>query len=324
MYASLNDSYQWNQLNNNGALTNRVQDALAKGQIVGIDRMPTAFLQLKNRIKSPLTSQIMKCIETGLIKMVYTPDLKIPVYLPFVISQSSPNTFVGIVFLNTVEAETGKGEGDEIFVNARKLKVSLECCYMSLCIREMGNSPKLKSTTLLRSGSKIYSAMIAECINRKHAIKTEESVHNSILYLASRYYIGTMLGCRTTMEPEVMRNYCLYNCKNADVVEMDKIISQFTDEDFDNIATFISKLRSIPQLERRLGKLTVTNFMESFINMYNASALLSLEVFNYFLYNVMSVNDSTYINNYPVLKNIVGDDGKKIYADLVVATSNLH
>ena len=37
----------------------------------------------------------------------------------------------------------------------------------------------------------------------------------------------------------------------------------------------------------------------------------------------MSVNESTYVNNYPILKNIVGEDGKKIYSDLIVAVSNL-
>ena len=53
--------------------------------------------------------------------------------------------------------------------------------------------------------------------------------------------------------------------------------------------------------------------------MYDASMLLAMENFNYFMYNIISVNETTYVNNYQMLKNIVGDDGKKIYADLIVS-----
>lgn len=320
MYAGLNDSYEWNQLNHGNAITKRVQDVLSEGEIVTVDRMPTAFLQIRNKIKSPLMTQIMNRIEQGRIIMVYSSKHKIPVYLPFIITQPKPNTYQGVVFLNVAEAEDGDGE---IFVNARKLKVSLESCLMSLCIRELGESPKLRSTALVRSGSKIYATMVTECINRRHGIKMDVNIYNSALYLVSNYYIGTMLGFRNSMDHDAMRNYCLYNCRNADVLYMDKIVTQFEEKDFVNIATFIGKFKEVPEFQSRIGKLTLTNFLESYINMYNASALLGLEVFNYFLYNIISVNDATYANNYPLLKNYVGDDGKKIYADLVVMVSNL-
>lgn len=323
MYATLNDSYQWNQLNAKGAVTNKVQDILTKGEEISLDRIPTAILQFKNKLKSSLSGRILEYINDGRIRLFYSPDIKVPVYLPFIVTQSAPNTYTGIVFLNVVEAERPSTPNGEIFMNARKLKVSLESCFISLCMRELGNSPKTRSTTLLRSGSKIYAGMLTECINRKHSIKLEPNVYNSLLFVFSRYYIGTMLGGKDVMEADALRNYCLYNCTNAEIVEMDKIIGQFETTDFANISTLIAKIKEIPQFNRRLNKLTLSNFMESYINMYNASALLGLEVFNYFLYNILSVNDSTYVNNYPVLKNIVGDDGKKIYADLVVAVSNL-
>ena len=99
---------------------------------------------------------------------------------------------------------------------------------------------------------------------------------------------------------------------------MNRIIDQFTDEDFEHIGTFISKVSKVPELQKRLGSITVSNFIESYINMYDSTMLFALEVFPYFLYNIIAVNDSTYSNNYQSLKNIVGDDGKKIYADLVV------
>ena len=80
---------------------------------------------------------------------------------------------------------------------------------------------------------------------------------------------------------------------------------------------------SIEELQKRLGKLTVSNFLESCINMYDASMMLGLEIFSYFFWNVISVNESTYVNNYQVLKNIVGDDGRKLYADIISTVMNM-
>lgn len=322
MYATLNDSYEWSQLNSTGGLTNKIKDVLAKGEVVTMDRMTSTMLQFKNRIKSPISTNIINRIQDGELVMMYAPDIKIPVYLPFIITRSG-NTNKGIVFLNNLDPSTDDNGNRELFFNARKLKVSLESCFISLCLKEMGNSPKTKSTTLLKSGSKIYASMITECINRKHSIKLDDNVYNSLLYVTGRYFVGTMIGCRDSMDPDVMRNYCLYNCKNADVVGMNRILEQFQESDFDNIATLISKIKDVDEFKKRIGDLNVSNFLESYINMYNASMLLGLEVFDYLLYNIISVIDTTYINNYPILKNIVGDDGRKIYSDLVVAVSNL-
>lgn len=321
MYANLNDSYQWKTLNHNNALTNRIQEAIKNGERVGLDRITTVMLQLKNRIKSAISTQMIEAINDGRITLIYCPNIKIPVYLPFIVTQMGPNTVGGVVFLNVVGVDSASDT--ELFMDARKFKVVLESCYISMCIRSLGESPKLRSTALLRSGSKIYSGMVTDCINRKHSIKLEPNIYNSLIYLTSRYYIGTMLGFRSSMDPEAMRNYCLYHCKNADILEMNKIISRFEEPDFDDIAKFINKLKDVPEFQKRMGKLTVSNFLESYVNMYNASALLALENFNYFLYNILSVNESTYVNNYPILKNIVADDGRKIYADLIVAVGNL-
>lgn len=322
LYASLTSSYQWGNLNQNAAMTNKIQTVMTQGERIQISNIPTAILRLKNRLKSPLTTKIIEAIDEGNLILIYSPTVKMPVYFPFFISKPSPNTITGTVFLNNIDPVRPSPD-EELILNERKLKVALESCYIAMKIQEMGESPKLRSNALIRSGSRIYSSIITECINRKHGIKMEPDVWNSLIYLSSRYYVGTMLGCRSTMATDTMRNYCLYNCTTADIVSLSRIVEQFNEEDFDNIGTFINKIKIIPEYERRLGKLTVSNFLESYINMYNSSMLLALETFNYLLYNILSVNESTYVNNYQVLRNIVGDDGRRIYADLVVAVANI-
>lgn len=316
MYAQLSSSYQWKQINQNDAIMNKLNTVMQEGMMITLTDIPSAVLKLKNRSKSPITSKIFEAIEEGDIVLIYAPTVKMPLYLPFIVSQSAPNSFKGYVFLNSL-ATSAYVEGKELELNDRQLKVVLEACFISLEIRKLGESPKLRSSALLRSGSKIYSGIVVECINRKHNIKLDVNIHNALIYLTSKFYIYNMLGCKN-MDKESMDNYCLYNCSQLDIRAVSLIIEQFTEDDFENIGTFISKLSKVPELQKRLGSLTVSNFLESYINMYDSTMLFALETFPYFLYNIISVNESTYINNYQALKNIVGDDGRKIYADLIV------
>ena len=315
MYAQLGNSYEWNQLNRDDAMMNKINTILDEGRMIMLDDIPSAVLKFRNRNRSPIGSNIMQAIRDGELVMIYAPSVRIPLYLPFIVSQSAPNSYTGYIFLNNI-VTSGNGE-KELELNDRQFKVVLEATYLSLQIRKMGNSPKLRSNAILKSGSKIYSGVVTECINRKHNIKLDQNIHNCILYLTSKYYIYGMLGMKS-IDSEALQNYCLYNCKQFDILEMSRITNQFEPKDFDNIGAFISKFKEVPEFKKRLSTLNVTNFLEAYINMYDTPMLLGLEVFPYFLYNILAVNESTYQNNYQVLKNIVGDDGKKIYADLVV------
>lgn len=317
MYATLSDSYEWKHLNSGGALDDRIMKVISNGTIVTPDKIPTAMPQIKNKLKSILMPDMLQAMEDGDLVLVYKPDTKIPVYLPFIVTAPGPHRRVGYVFLNNLDASD---TGDEIMLNARKLKVSMESCFIAMKLNLLGESPKTKTTAILRTGSKIYSAIISECINRKHSTKLDLVCHNSIIYTASMYYIYTILGCKN-LDEETLRNYCLYNCKSVDYIQLDRIVCQFKPEDYTDISTYIKRLMTIDELHKRLSKLNVTNFLESFINMYDASMLLGLEVFNYLLYNIISVNESTYVNNYQLLKNIVGEEGKKLYADVAVTAS---
>jgi len=87
-------------------------------------------------------------------------------------------------------------------------------------------------------------------------------------------------------------------------------------EDYATLETFINALAR-PALGLKLKDLSVRNYLESFINMYESSALLSLESFPYFLYNVISVTNGAYINNQYVLEDVVGTSGIKLYNDIL-------
>lgn len=315
MYAQLKQSYQWNMLNDNQRVINKVQKILKTGEAINFDRMPTVLSVMKNRVKSPIFNKMLEAINNEQMVLVFNSegDAKAPGFLPFVIMQAGTYDYRAIIFLDLCEARIG--DGDEIFVNERKLKVVMESAYIALCMLDDKNRGKLQTANIVRPSSKIYAYAITECINRKHSIKMDQNVFNAMIYLLSKFFIRTTLGC--TSNEDVVETYCMSNCQNPYPAAVHQIADQFEDSDFENIASLIKKMTEIPELAPRLGKLTVSNFTESYINMYDISMLLAMENFPYLVFNILSVIDTTYINNYYHLKNIVGDEGKKLHATLI-------
>ena len=321
MYASLSSSYQWNMMNHNNAITTRISEIMKEGTEVSYTQMETTFSTIRNRIRTPLLKQLLEYLKDGNIRMVYCDKVKIPLYLPFIVLQPSKGSYVGIVFLNHCECTIGDtiegGSSGEYLADARKLRVALESCYFAIRMIQLdsANNTKLTAPDIIRPATKIYTHIVLECINRKYNIKLDQSVYNQLQFMVSRYFIGTVLGYNP--DSNTMENYCLYNCMNPDLASIRIVNDQFTPEDFTNFGVFMDKLVKIPELQGRIGKLNVSSFVQMFVNLYNAPMTLGLEVFPYLVFNILSVTNSTYVNNYHILKNIVGDDGNKLYGYLV-------
>lgn len=246
--------------------------------------------------------------------MLYCEQVKIPLYLPFIVLQNGEKTRTGVVFLNHCDCVPGE---TEYSVDARKLKVSLESCYFSLRMMDLDsvNNPKLTAPSLIRPATKIYTHIVLECINRKYSIKLDQSVYNQMSYMISRYFINTVLGYNP--DSTTVENFCLYGLKYPDIGSIRIVDDQFKPEDMENFGKFLTKLVSVPELQGRIGKLNVNTFVQMFITLYNAPMTLALETFPYLVYNVLSVLQTTYVNNYHMLKNIVGEEGDRLYGYLV-------
>ena len=314
MYASLANSYQWNLMNKDDAITARIAEIMKVGDQVKPEQISTTLTTIRNRVRSPIIQQLLEYINTGKIVMIYSSQVKIPLYLPFVVLKNGQGTNTGVIFMNHCECEPGDTEYN---VDARKLKVSLESCYLAMRIMDLdaAHNTKLTAPSLIRPANKIYTHIVTECINRKHSIKLDQTVYNQISFMVSRFFINTVLGYNP--DSATVENFCLYDLKNPDIASIRVVNDKFEPDDFKDIATFLTKLVSIPELQGRIGKLNVNSFVQMFVQLYNAPMILALEVFPYLVYNILSVNDTTYVNNYHMLKNIVGDDGRKLYGYLI-------
>lgn len=319
MYASLGNSYQWNMMNSSGTIMNRVADIIKNGQQISPEEINSTLITIRNRIRSPLMTQIQEALKTERIVMVFSEQIRIPLYLPFLVIQTQKgHRYTGVVFMNHCECSKGETEYN---VDARKLKVALESCYLAIRMVELDSvhNTKLTSPDIIRPATKIYAHTVIECINRKYSIKLDQTVFNQVMFMVSKFFIGTTLGYKP--DSSTIENFCLYNCMNPDLASIRIVADQFSEDDMKDFGTFLTKLVSIPELKGRIGNLNMSSFMQMYVNLYNAPMTLSLEVFPYLVFNIISVLQSTYVNNYHMLKNIIGDDGSKLYGQLITILS---
>lgn len=320
MYSQLKDSYMWNMLNKDGSVAKKALEAKQTGTLIAPSMMPTTISKMRNRLKSPIMKNLFEYINAGKIQMIYTePNLRIPVFMPFMtVMDTSAKEAVGLVYLANCKALK---EETEYTCDEYRLKSSLESCYFALKFIEKKDSPKLISTNIIRPATSIYAFMVAESINRKHSIRFDPDTYNQVLYVLSYFFISKVMGVER--DKDVMDSYCLLQTTNPNLQQIHRVSEQFTGEDYASIDKLIQKMASIPELQKRVGSLTVSNFTETFINVYDASVLLGLENFPFFVYNVLSTINQTYVNNYHVMKQIMGDNGNKLYAALVTGVGDI-
>lgn len=320
MYNQLKDSYMWNMLNKDGQAAQKAMEAKNVGTLLTPSMMPTTISKMRNRLKSPIMKNVFDYINAGKIQMIYTdPSFRVPVYMPFMtILDTAAKEAVGLVYMANCKCFK---EETEYTADEYRLKSSLESCYFALKFIEKKDSPKLISTNILRPATSIYAFMVAESINRKHSIRFDPETYNQVLYILSYFFINTVMGVER--DSGVMDSYCLLQTTNPNLQQIHRVSEQFTGEDYKSIDKMIQKMASIPELQKRVGSLTVSNFTETFINVYDASVLLSLENFSFFVYNVLSTINQTYVNNYHVMKQVMGENGKKLYAALVTGIGDI-
>lgn len=320
MYNSLSSSYMWNMLNRDGAATKKALEAKKVGELVSLSNMPIPVNKYRNRLKSPICSKVFEWVELGKIQMIYTdPSFRVPAFMPFmVVMDGVAKEAVGLVYLANCKATKSENEYD---CDEYRLKSALESCYFALKFFDKRDSPKLTQTSIIHPAVSIYAFMVAESINRKHSIRVDPDTYNQVLYLLSYFFVRTVMGI--DRDKEIMENYCLRQTTTPNLQQIHRVTEQFEDSDYASIDKLLTKMVSLPELKKRLGNLTVSNFTETFINTYDAVALLALENMSYLVFNVLSVLNATYINNYHVIKQIMGENGKKLYSALVVGLGDL-
>lgn len=312
---SLESTLVYKHLNNGDRITKMVHRSLQEGRILKKEDLEEAFLIINKNFKFTLKYKVLDAFAKGDIVLLFSPkDVRLPTCLPFFLTKNN-NRAVAVVLVDMYGHENQSNGNVEI--DAKKLYTMMEGAYNALMYYHYHYSLG-KRNVIITSGSAIYANMFARVLNKKYALNTDTAKSAKVTFLTSKFFMINVLGMA---DGDIVTNYAMKNAINANPVLLRELDEAVPEDAYKNLGTFLAVLEG-HEYGIRLGGLTVRGFMERFIEMYDASALLSLEHFVYFMYTVSSVLNGAYINNQHILEDIVEKDGFKIYNDMTRLESN--
>lgn len=309
-YKSLEDTFIYKFMNHGNVMSNNILKILNSGLQLKSSHIEEQLLRIKKNFKYPLKYKILEEFENEDIILMYSPkNVSIVSSIPFFLTKNNSGRVVAVVVVDLFS--TFDEKNNVIDIDAKKLYTLMEGAYFAKMYFQFTKQIVTRST-VIKNGSEIYSAIITRVLNKKYALNLDKNKLNNVIYLTSKFYLVNVLGLE---DNEMTKNYALANCTNANPFTLEEVDKSFNPDGFKDFGSFIKALDD-KDMNLKLKDLQVRTFLEAFINMYDATMLLALESFPYFLFNILSVNNGAYFNNQYILEDIVDIKGAKIYADL--------
>lgn len=308
---NLPETFIYKTLNKNNRLTLDITKISQTGTQLSQSNLEEAFIKInKNFNKFPLKSEVMRAVESKEIILMYAPKgVKLNQCMGYFLTVSAEKRVVAVV---NVDLYGTMNEAGDVNIDVNKLYGLLEGAYIGLLCFNYKNALRTKPN-ILSNGSTVYANIITRVLNKKYSLATDRNKQNKITFLAAKFFLVNLLGMDFS---DAVDNYAMKACVNPNPVLLDQLSDSFPEEAFEDFASFIQELVSNPDTKDFLPGLTVTGFLEQFINMYSATMLLSLESFQYFMYNINGVLCGSYINNQYILEEIIDKFGVKLYAEI--------
>lgn len=307
---SLEKTFIYNHLNRSNGLTQNIAGLLSNGTVMTKENLEEAFMVILKNFKFPLKYKVLEAFNAGEIVLMHSPNTKLPTCLPFVLTKNSDGKVIAVVSVDIYGAINK--ENGNVTIDPKKLYCMMESAYLArICY--FHDKQLATRSVIISGGSNIYSAMFTRVLNKKYALNIDKTKLHKVLLLSSKFYMINILGLP---DNDLVFNYAVKNCPNGNLYSLQETNEILKEKDYETLNDFINALKN-PALGLNFKDLTTRNYLESFINMYDSSNLLSLESFPYFMYNILSVTNGAYINNQYILEDMVGNIGAKMYNDIM-------
>lgn len=306
---SMNDSYVFGMMNKGGIINTNILKSITNGAVLDLEKdLPEAFITITRNFKMPMKLRVLELLKQGKIVLKFSPkDVKIPTSIPFILYKDSRGDVKAIVFTDIYTTQLADGR---YRTDPSKLYTMMEGGAVALAYMN-SNRPMTSHANVITCGLDIYSSIMLRVLNKKYSL-IEKSKINSVLFLASKFFLLNVLGLE---DSEQVNNYAKKNLKNANLIAIDNLNASMNKEDYKDLSTFITALGDQERNNIGIKGLTVRGFVEAFVSMYDGSMILALELFPYFIYNVNSVLNSAYVNNQYILEDMIVESGSgpKLY-----------
>lgn len=306
---SISETYTYGIFDRNGVIQNTVGKILKDGERLTKERLAQEFLVIEKNFKYTKKFEVLEAFNKGLIQLYYAPDnVKLPTAMPFFLTKIG-NDVVAIVSVDLYGSKNR--EGTTVSIDPKKLYCLMESAFYAIKYHTHNRSLTSRAS-VIRDGSRVYANMFVRVLNKKYALNVDKTKYAKAIFLASKFYMINMLELENG---ETVTNYAIQNCVGASPMFLREFDSLIPEETYKDLTTLIKAFND-PTLHTGVHDLTVRNYIEQFIIMYDTSTLFGLEYLPYFIYIIEAVCMKAYLNNQAILEDIVEPQGEKLYIDL--------
>lgn len=290
-------------LNKNDAMNKLIKELLTKGQDVSQENIEEQLMLINKKIKNTLKTKVMKYYESGRIVLKYSEEAKMPSAMPFFLIQTS----TGIIAIISLATFSNKLQNGDLTIDYKKLYTLLETAYIGILYNQSAKIFSVNSV-VMHKASVMYANMVYGAINRKFNIGIDRRKSDMIMFFASKFFLINVLA-KDLNSIEIINNIAKSNCKTITPIELSDIDDDFPLQAYRDINVFIDQLSKTCVIHN----LNTRSFLSAYMQMFGESTLLGLELFQYFMFNIVSAINGAFLNNQYMFESIIEKDGPKLY-----------
>lgn len=311
----ISNSFIYRSSNMNNYLEKVISSTMEKGIEVKNDEtiFQYEFDSINRYLKFPMKIRVMDALKQGRITLRFNQKLAenhVPVLLPFIIVSRS-NTPYGIGLLDNYVSYGDKNGVPSI--DPKKLYCIMEGTYVATLITEKFKTMSRENSVLLELTS-LYAHMVTRVLNKRFALNIDKRAKCKMLFLAAKFFLVRCLGYPD--DTSVFKYAARVSSDITEIMvrELNDVFSGINGT-FVDISTFINAIETNGyMIINGLRGYTVREFIKDFVDMYGSCAVLGLEDFRYFAFNVLSAINGGFLNKQYIFDELIGTRGGKIYS----------
>lgn len=293
--ASLNDSNMFLQLNKSSSLTTKLKTVMKGGISLDKSYIEEQYLQIAKTRLSPISEQVMKAYDDGIIRLVYNKNAHLTTAVPFVTLQLEEK-MVACIFI--ADFCSMNKEGTMLNIEMKKLYTLMESAYIEL---KYFTNPNLfnRSGRLAKTLATIYSEMGLRILNREFALSLDKDSYDMVNYMLGRFCLSKVFPLNS---PELIHAYAVSCCKSPTNLSMELASDMYERSNIESVEDLV---KSIATNFPKMAKLTFRYYFERWISSFGMGTTLAIDSFPYLYYTIINVILGSFLVNVSGLSEIV-------------------
>jgi len=281
------------------------------GNIVPLNKMAHHIDNIRRKFKYPLASKVIEDLEKGLVCPVFSEELMLPKFFPVWGKQENGKlkVYTNLTPYRGVKYDNkGFLDGDIRIIYSLLQAGSIYAGYIENYKKIIGNLGFLKYCMIA------YTKLFIKVLDKLYGIRLNKIKANIIAFSVAKFFLINICEKENNETTNNLAfNVCEPNINDRLIKDFDKNFK--TEEIYKNLSSFLLFLSSS---EDMLKNLTMREFYQNWMAMYDFSTILIIELLEHLLITIGHVIVGANIVRVSIIDNLLKNELLKIYTELSI------